>query len=486
MKRIILALLSVLIITAGASAQHCSVASVNIPTHPGTFAGLSPLPWDLPCMVAGQPVSDTIYFHNFDTVYIGTTMVIIDSLKLDSIGNLPAGLCWVSNKANNTFAGGEDGIIYVQGTCSGAAGQYKMKILFEAQTNIGQLPYGSDAETYAGLRYYVRVRCATAGCTALDTITGRTNDFIPYPTCPGPPPAVITAAGSTNICPGASVILSASYAAGYRYRWSTGATTDSITVTAPGSYVVTVYNGPDSTVSAATVVTFRTPPGNQVYPSNNVTLCPGDTLPLAAIATGVRYAWSTGDTTQVLMIATAGHYTLTVTDSYGCTAVSAIDTITTATNPVALILPNGLTLTAGSGTGYTYQWYRNDTLLTSETGQSITVTVNGSYTVLVTNTHGCHAVSTATSITTVGIRDLSTSHVVTLYPNPSEGLFTLSTSGRTGDSYEIHDAIGSIVQQHTIAGDRTPVDISVQPSGVYTLTVKHGATSETVRFTLIR
>jgi hypothetical protein len=74
----------------------------------------------------------------------------------------------------------------------------------------------------------------------------------------GLPTATITAGSATSFCQGGSVVLTAS--AGSTYLWSNGATTSSITVSASGSYTVTVTNANGcSATSSATVVTVNAP-----------------------------------------------------------------------------------------------------------------------------------------------------------------------------------------------------------------------------------
>lgn len=174
MKKLFTTLVLVAGIAVSSYAQHCSATSTSVSPRVGSAPGLTPTPDSLDCTVVGSVVSDTIYFKNF-TAFSGFN---VNSLTIDSIGNLPAGLCWVSNKANNTFAGGEDGIILVSGTCTGAPGQYKLKIIISASIQtIGNIN-SQDAEALANLRYYVRVKSANNCCFKLDTTLGKTQSFI--------------------------------------------------------------------------------------------------------------------------------------------------------------------------------------------------------------------------------------------------------------------------------------------------------------------
>jgi gliding motility-associated-like protein len=91
----------------------------------------------------------------------------------------------------------------------------------------------------------------------------------------------------------------------------------------------------------------------------------------------VKYQWSTGDTTDMIMNLAPGIYTLTVTDSYGG-HVQAVDTIQTLTDSSCLILASfadvrtcsqskdgSLTATVtGARLPAHYQWSTGDTTLT--------------------------------------------------------------------------------------------------------------------------
>jgi gliding motility-associated-like protein len=88
------------------------------------------------------------------------------------------------------------------------------------------------------------------GCSNTNTIT---VNVIPLPI------AVITPSGATTFCQGGSVILTSTN--GNSYLWSTGATTQSITVTTSGNYSVTVtnVNGCSATSTVTSVIVNQLP-----------------------------------------------------------------------------------------------------------------------------------------------------------------------------------------------------------------------------------
>jgi len=183
MKRLFTTLILFAALSTGAFAQQCYTGANGITPHPAGTPGLSPNSDSLPCAMVNSQVNDTIYFTNFQS-FNGVT---VDSLSIDSIGNLPTGTCWTTSSATNTFAGGASGVIYVHGfiPITAAPGQYSLKIFITGYL-AGGITVGPDANanTLAGLYYWVRVTCQDSVCPALDTINGKTHDLIPYTACP--------------------------------------------------------------------------------------------------------------------------------------------------------------------------------------------------------------------------------------------------------------------------------------------------------------
>ncbi|HCI57517.1 MAG TPA: hypothetical protein DFH96_01950 [Bacteroidetes bacterium] len=146
-----------------------------------------------------------------------------------------------------------------------------------------------------------------------------------------PPVPNITAGGPTTFCQGGSVVLTAD--AANSYLWSTGATTQAITVSATGNYVVTVYNAAlCSNTSASTSVTVNPlPPTPTITPNGPLTFCTNSNVTLSSSVAN-DYLWSTAEITQSIVVNLAGTYSVTISDANGCTATSASVT----TNTIAL------------------------------------------------------------------------------------------------------------------------------------------------------
>lgn len=121
----------------------------------------------------------------------------------------------------------------------------------------------------------------------------------------------ISRIGDTTFCAGDSVVLTAP--SGYAYLWSSGSTTQSITVRTPGHYSVRIItNGCGSEVSDPVQVQVIPSPLLPVITANRpTTFCVGDSVRLSA-PTGFSYIWSTSDTTQSVVVKNPGTYSVRV------------------------------------------------------------------------------------------------------------------------------------------------------------------------------
>ena len=158
-----------------------------------------------------------------------------------------------------------------------------------------------------------------------------------------PPPApTITTSGPATFCSGGSVTLTSS--AGSAYSWSTGQTTQSITVSTGGSYTVTV----NSATSPPTVVTINPLPTAYSVTGGGLNCGSGPAVGLSGSQSGVGYQLFTGGSPSGGPVngngsaisfgnrSALGTYTVTATNiSTNCTAVmSGNATITAGSAPV--------------------------------------------------------------------------------------------------------------------------------------------------------
>ncbi|MEN8224485.1 MAG: HYR domain-containing protein [Bacteroidota bacterium] len=206
-----------------------------------------------------------------------------------------------------------------------------------------------------------------------------------------PLPQVVLTGGA--MCPGSSTIISA--AAGFEsYLWSTGDSTQSITVSIPNYYEVTVTDT-NACEGSGSVSSFYAPAPVPAI-SGDPFFCPGDSTLLDAGWGYSSYLWSTGDTVRKIYVSTTGAVSVTVTNEHGCSGTTGVTTGEYV--PPAPFISGALSLCYGSATildageGYaSYLWS------TGEITSSIVVDTADTFTVTVTDAHGCEGSASATT-----------------------------------------------------------------------------------------
>ncbi len=130
------------------------------------------------------------------------------------------------------------------------------------------------------------------------------------------------------------------------YAWNTNQSTQTIQATTSGTYSVTVEDQNGCHNSDTADVTVNALPSVDLGP--DVSYCAGSSVTLQATTSNnvTSYAWSTGETTASIQVSSPGTYSLTVTNSDGC---SSSDTIEVTENqlPVVGLGPGCLDLSWG-------------------------------------------------------------------------------------------------------------------------------------------
>ncbi|MBL8001176.1 MAG: gliding motility-associated C-terminal domain-containing protein [Flavobacteriales bacterium] len=160
------------------------------------------------------------------------------------------------------------------------------------------------------------------------------------------PPLQVSITGDTVLCPGESIVLTAT--PGVTYQWNNGASTQGITVDVPGPYFVTVSNGCTSGMAytavteVALAVAFTAAPATGTAPLN---VAFSNTSTPASAA----WAWDFGDGTGSASAAPAhlftdpGSYTVTLTGTLdGCTDQAQLTVVVQSApeGPPSITIPN--------------------------------------------------------------------------------------------------------------------------------------------------
>ena len=156
--------------------------------------------------------------------------------------------------------------------------------------------------------------------------------------------------------------------------WNTGETTNSITVSATGTYTVTqTMNGCTSIAGSGTASPKIIPSAPTLIVANNC----GNSVLTASDFTG-SLLWSTGETTASITVTTGGTYTVAqIVDGCASALASGIAApLVVPSAPIVAVTDNcGSSLLTASGYTGSLLWS------TGETTESITVTTGGTYTV---------------------------------------------------------------------------------------------------------
>jgi gliding motility-associated-like protein len=155
-----------------------------------------------------------------------------------------------------------------------------------------------------------------------------------------PPPTVsINEMVSTTLCAGQTVSLTANYSKGTA-QWSTGETTDQITITQAGTYKVTVTSPSGCQADTSINVTFQPDP---VFSLRDTSICTykKQIITLTAPPGFAAYSWNNGESTaETYSVTQPQTVSLTVTDANGCQATRQVKV---ADECPIVVIPNAFT-----------------------------------------------------------------------------------------------------------------------------------------------
>lgn len=89
----------------------------------------------VPCFYKGNYQEQVISGKNPDSIIFGGNAISI-TIKIDFIENLPCGLCWATNRANNTFPPGDTIAIKFSGIANDTPGQYNVHFSYSLSPNV--------------------------------------------------------------------------------------------------------------------------------------------------------------------------------------------------------------------------------------------------------------------------------------------------------------------------------------------------------------
>jgi|GEM_PF-1654427 uncharacterized repeat protein (TIGR01451 family) len=180
---------------------------------------------------------------------------------------------------------------------------------------------------------------------------------------------------------------------------------------------------------------------------------------------------ATGNSLSVSNVATGAHVIDVVVQNDNCSTTNhyLVDVYPTPNQPSF----NQVQATLTSSQAFAYQWFFSGQPLQGETNQVLNAVVNGFYSVMITDTNGCSAISDSALVTVVGLSSIS-SNGVTISPNPVKDMLQIqANSDVICTSLQIFDISGKEMQNVNVDSRINQMYLNVQrlPSGLYLMKV---------------
>lgn len=254
-------------------------------------------------------------------------------------------------------------------------------------------------------------------------------------------------------CVGDELTLSSGDTSGAQHLWSTGESSDEITVTTSGTYEVELTSDLGCTIEDEVTVTFFDPPAFDLGVDPG--LCDGESHTLSVNLPGHSFLWNNGSTNAQITVNQSGTFSVTATSNLGCENTESIDLVfhplpvldledeITVCEDVTVILDPG-------NDGAFYDWS------TGESTQSIEATESGFFEVTVTSAENCSS-SGGTLVEFVP------------YPFVDLGADQLLCQGESADLNA-----GNPQFDVTWSTGETANEITVNTTGLYTVAVDNG------------
>jgi predicted RNA-binding protein with TRAM domain len=188
--------------------------------------------------------------------------------------------------------------------------------------------------------------------------------------------------------------------------------------------------------------------------------------------------------------------TLDLTSSAVCATPATLTSnnlsITVNALPATPVITRLVDTLYSSTTGAGYQWYLNNNQVAGGTSQSLLMQQSGNYTVEVTDVNGCSSTSALFNAQGVFITDITADGVISVFPNPSNGLVNISFGEiETAEiSIKVSDLNGRLmieVPRNTISANSIiSADLTSLADGVYFIQIAANGKSVNKRIVLNR
>ncbi|AEE53636.1 T9SS type A sorting domain-containing protein [Haliscomenobacter hydrossis] len=294
------------------------------------------------------------------------------------------------------------------------------------------------------------------------------------------PKPVANAGLDQSICAGSSAILRAS--GGSSFKWSNNATTSeiSVTPTATQSFTVTVTQ---DGCEATDQVNISVKPKPIANAGLDQSICAGSSAILRASG-GSSFKWSNNATTSEITVSPVStqSFAVTVTQD-GC---EASDQVNIKVNPNPTVVKESINpftgpfghiqvKVSGGTPNYKFQWFRNDTLISTE--EDLIGLRSGIHKLVVSDANGCTATFGPQAVIVTNSIDITLAKNIRIFPNPTDGLLKLQFQLEENTPLEINvlDALGRRTwyqERRAFFREDLAIDLSAHAPGMYWIQFK--------------
>jgi GEVED domain/Secretion system C-terminal sorting domain/Ig-like domain CHU_C associated len=327
--------------------------------------------------------------------------------------------------------------------------------------------------------YHVVVTDTATTCFSSDTVIMTVNAT----------PTVVLGLDSTQC--GGSILLDAGLTADAMYVWQDNSAAQTFTASTSGLYYVTVSDSLTGCAASDSVnVTINAIP--VVNLGADSAQCGGTILLDAGTLVNGQYAWQDASSNQTYTATTSGLYYVNVMDSTtGCNSSDSVNvtinsnpTVTFSIAQTTICVDDAILNLVGSPVGGVFSGSTG----ISGTTFNPAVAGAGSYTIVYdfTDVNGCQGTASdaITVSPCVGVDETVVSAGVNIFPNPNNGMFTLTIkdASYTEVTVEIMTAEGQLIYSDmasNVQGDYVKqLDLTTYANGIYFVRVSgNGQTS---------
>ncbi len=206
------------------------------------------------------------------------------------------------------------------------------------------------------------------------------------------------------------------------------------------------------------------------------------------VSTGIQpytYSWTpntdivTGRLTSSPTVkpAKTTQYIVAVRDGSGCIGRDTV-TVNVVENIRPKISRNGDTLLINEEGAI--QWFADGIAIENAKSGKYVPKKSGNYTVRITNTAGCTALSDPINVTISTIEEIISDQNTNIRFNTKNN--TLALHGIVRADYELYSVLGTVLYQGSISADPTIMDMNSYPAGVYFIRIKNNNQAQIYSF----